>query len=298
MSILHRLALLLLFVGPVACAADPAEPRVKSGSVRSADGVTIAYDVRGTGDMALVLVHGWTNSRAIWGKHPDTLSRTHPVVTLDLAGHGISGADRRDWTVDAFGEDVVAVVERLSLERVVLVGFSMGGGVTLEAAERLGDRVLGVVFVDTIKDPDFIPSDANLERVEAGFRANWGDPEFVRSFGFAPDAPETLIEHVVEMMPEEPHEHWFKVLHSYHAWLKSELKPTLQRIEVPIAAINRSHPPTNVEAMQRYAPSFAVDTIDGVGHAGILLRRIDEFDVLLLAHVERFVAGQAASRSE
>lgn len=298
MTMFRRLTLLLLLFGPVACATDTAEPTVKSGSVRSADGVTIEYDVRGTGELALVLVHGWTNSRGIWGKHPDTLSRTHRVVTLDLAGHGISGADRRDWTVDAFGEDVVAVVDRLSLGRVVLVGFSMGGGVTLEAAERLGERVLGVVFVDTFKDPDFIPSDADIEQMEAGFRANWGDPEFVRRFGFAPDAPEALVAHVVAMMPEEPHERWFKVLHSYHAWLKTEFKPALQRLEVPIAAINGSHPATNVEAMQRYAPSFAVDIIDGVGHAGILLRRIDEFDALLLAHVDRFLAERAANRPE
>ncbi|MGB5304259.1 MAG: ester cyclase, partial [Gemmatimonadota bacterium] len=61
---------------------------VMDGEALSADGVPIRYEVHGTGDPALVLVHGWTNSRAIWGVHPRTLANTHRVVALDLAGHG------------------------------------------------------------------------------------------------------------------------------------------------------------------------------------------------------------------
>jgi pimeloyl-ACP methyl ester carboxylesterase len=133
------------------CAESGQQAPVVSGETRSADGARISYDVRGTGDPAIVLVHGWTNTREIWGEHPSTLSRTHRVVTLDLAGHGESAPDRPEWTMDAFGEDVVAVVEQLGLERVVLVGFSMGGAAVLEAAERIPERVLGVVFPFTAK---------------------------------------------------------------------------------------------------------------------------------------------------
>ena len=55
------------------------------GEAFSADGVVIRYETHGAGDPALVLVHGWTNSRAIWGIHPQTLARAHRVVALDLA---------------------------------------------------------------------------------------------------------------------------------------------------------------------------------------------------------------------
>lgn len=274
-------------------AVEP-ETTVTQGEARSADGVTIRYDVRGTGDPTLVLVHGWTNPRTIWGEHPNTLSRTHRVVTLDLAGHGVSGADRTDWTVDAFGEDVAAVVDQLELESVVLVGFSMGAGVVLEAAERIGDRVLGVVFVDDLKDPEWVPNPAETEQMMLAFREAWGDTAFIRAFAFTPEAPDSLITHVAEMMPDQPYEYWFTVLRSYSEWMASDLKTTLMETDVPIAAINTTMPPTNVEAMRRYAPSFTVDTMAGVGHAGILLRRVDDFDARLLALVERFVDMRAA----
>jgi len=64
-------------------------------------------------------------------------------VSLDLAGHGESGLGRRAWTMPAFGEDVVAVAEKLGLEDVVLTGHSMGGDVIVEAARRMPDRVRG-----------------------------------------------------------------------------------------------------------------------------------------------------------
>lgn len=269
-----------------------------TGEARSADGVPIRYEVHGTGEPAIVLVHGWTNSRGIWGRHPITLSREYQVVAVDLAGHGESGSNRTEWTMEAFGQDVGAVVDQLALERVVLVGFSMGGGVVLDASLRLGERVLGVVFVDTMHDPDRTLSQAEAEALPAALRANWGNPEFIRAFGFTPSAPDSLVEYLMSMGPSEPHEHWFEVFHGIRDWRENRLIPALERAKVPMAAINTALRLTNVEAMRRYDPSFTVDTIAGVGHAGILLRRVDDFDAKLLAIVDRFTSVRAAAQRE
>lgn len=286
----YRATTLLLLAGLAGCGADDSRTSAAVGEAYSADGVPIAFEVRGTGDPAIVLVHGWTNSRSIWREHLRTLPRTHRTVALDLAGHGVSGDDRRDWTMDAFGDDVAAVVEELGLQRVVLVGFSMGGAVVLEAAERLDDRVVGVVFVDVFKDPERMPDDAAAERMLAGMRANWGDTAFVRAAVFRPDTPDSLIQYAAEMMPDELREHWIPPFRSMHAWTATEFEPTLRRVAAgtPVAAINGTTPPTNVESIRRHAPGFTVDTIAGVGHAGILLRRVEDFDARLLALVERF----------
>lgn len=279
---------LLLTAWLAGCAAGGPTTDARTGEARSADGVAIRYDIRGSGEPALVLVHGWTNDRGVWGQHLTTLAETHRVVALDLAGHGVSGADRSDWTMEAFGDDVVAVVDQLELDRVVLVGFSMGGGVAVEAADRLGDRVLGIVFVDTFHDPEFRLSEEDAERMIAGFRANWGDTAFLRAFAYTPDAPDSLIRRTHERMPAEPREHWFDIFRGIRAWIASDFRPTLQGLDVPVAAINTTQAPTDVEAMLRYAPSFTVDTIAGVGHAGILHQRVGDFDAKLRAIVARF----------
>lgn len=286
---MFRPTVLLLFACLAGCGDRTAASGLATGEVPSADSVANHYEVRGAGESTLVLVHGWTNSRAIWGKHPETLGRTHRVVTLDVAGHGTSGANRRTWTLNAFGEDVEAVVERLELEQVVLVGFSMGAAWCWKPRSA-SDRVVGVVFVDNHEKFGFHAHASRAEQMKATFRANWGDRELLRSFGSIPDGPESVIDYALEMMGDEPWEHWFDIFDAYGVWLASELKPTLRRLQVPIAAINRPHPPTDVEAMRRYVPSFHADFIDGLGHAGILLWRVEEFDTKLLGDVERFAA--------
>ena len=55
----------------------------------------------------------------------------YTVVLLDLAGHGASGQEHIQWTVPAFGQDVVAVVEHLGLNQVVLMS-GVGHFVMLE----------------------------------------------------------------------------------------------------------------------------------------------------------------------
>ena len=73
------------------------------------------------------------------------------VVSIDLAGHGESGLERKSWTIEAFGGDVAAVVKKLGLKRVILIGHSMGGDVIAEAARQLPGQTVGLIMVDTYK---------------------------------------------------------------------------------------------------------------------------------------------------
>src|SRR5262249_39087570 len=103
-----------------------------SGSVvqdfaRSGDGVPVAYDVRGRGSTALVFVHGWCCDRFHWRNQVDAFAPDYRVVAIDLGGHGASGANRKTWDVAALAGDVEAVLRALRLDRVILVGHSMGG---------------------------------------------------------------------------------------------------------------------------------------------------------------------------
>ncbi len=126
------------------------------GTPRIADspgGVHIQYRVYGRGEPLVVLIHGWSCDSNYWSAQVADLKTRYTVATVDLAGHGGSAANRDDWSMQAFAADVAAVVEALrDHPRVVLVGHSMGGPVVVEAARRLGLRVVGVIGVDTLKN--------------------------------------------------------------------------------------------------------------------------------------------------
>ena len=120
-----------------------------SAVVNAADGVPIQYSVQGKGDTALVFVHCWACDRTYWDNQVSEFAKNYRVVTIDLPGHGQSGQGRKSWSIPSFAEDVKTVVTKLDLKRVVLIGSSMGGPISLEAARVMPDRV---VAVDAARD--------------------------------------------------------------------------------------------------------------------------------------------------
>jgi pimeloyl-ACP methyl ester carboxylesterase len=132
------------------------------------------------------------------------LAARYQTVAVDLAGHGESGIGRQAWTMAAFGDDVVAVAEQLGLGELVLIGHSMGGDVIVEAALRLGERVAGLVWVDTYSSLGEPPTDDELEAFLAPFREDFAGATraLVRRL-FTADADAGLVEWVAADMSAE-----------------------------------------------------------------------------------------------
>ena len=141
--------------------------------VLSADGVPIAFDERGRGAPTLVFVHGWCGERGFWRATAQALSSSHRCLTLDLAGHGASGAARSRWALASLADDVVAVVTAAGVDDAILIGHSMGGPVALLAAARLAPRVRGVIAVESLHDADFEYAPGFLDGVAAGLEADY-----------------------------------------------------------------------------------------------------------------------------
>ncbi|HLI85866.1 MAG TPA: alpha/beta hydrolase [Bryobacteraceae bacterium] len=114
-----------------------------------ANGITVHYAQRGAGP-ELVLVHGITSSLAMWynGLLNGFVSEYH-VTAYDLRGHGLSGLTPTGYTSAALATDLGAILDALSLERVLLVGHSFGGTVALHYALENPGRVRGVVMMDS-----------------------------------------------------------------------------------------------------------------------------------------------------
>jgi len=177
----------------------------QSNIALSADGVPMHYDVQGHGTTALVFVHSWCCDRRYWDRQVDHFAPQYTVVTLDLAGHGASGQARTQWTMAAFGQDVIAVVEQLGLEQVVLIGHAMSGVVIVETARHLPTAVIGVVGVDTWRGVEQIRTPEQVAKRLVPFRANFVEAArtYVRSM-CVPTSDPALVEHVVAMMSTAP----------------------------------------------------------------------------------------------
>ena len=125
-----------LFLASAVIGGEPVAKPVKK-TIRTDDGLNLVCEVRGQGDTALVFLHGWCGDREYWKHQVDAFAADYRVITLDQAGHGESGKDRKAWSVSGLAGDIEAVIKALGLRRVILVGHSMGGPVALLAAKRM-----------------------------------------------------------------------------------------------------------------------------------------------------------------
>lgn len=221
-------------------------------AVYSTDGIPVCYEAHGTGTPALVFVHGWSCDRSYWSRQIGYFAGRYQVVAIDLGGHGESGVGRRAWTMPAFGDDVVAVVEQLGLESTVLVGHSMGGDVIVYAALQVPGQVAGLVWADVYSTLGEPRTREELQQFLVPFREDFvtATRDHVRRM-FLPSSDATLADWVVGDMSAAPPEIAIDALE--HAIGNDRaILAGLRELKAPVVAINPGYRPTDVEALGRH----------------------------------------------
>lgn len=251
--------------GAAAPGAAAAPPVAADRTVRSlADGVPIRYRVQGKGGTPVVLIHCLSCDLTFWDGTVAALARTRQVVSLDLAGHGASGAGRKAWTMASFAADVKTVVETLRLRNVVLVGHSMGASVMLEAARLMPERVRALVAVDALHDLGSVHAAAERDAFLAPFEEDFaGATEAHVRRLFHPDADPAVVESVAAKLKSAPPAIGIAILRTLLAY---DPKPALKRTRAPLVALNAGLFPTNVEGNKALVPRFELVPLEGVGH--------------------------------
>lgn len=121
----------------------------------------IVVEERGAGELPLVLIHGMAGDASFWGGVVRALGGRHRLIIPELRGHGRSGpASDGDYSILTCAMDLAAVLDALSLDRVVLVGHSFGASVAIECAGKFPERVAALVVVDGAGDFSFVPPEA------------------------------------------------------------------------------------------------------------------------------------------
>lgn len=251
----------------------------------SVDGVPIAYEVHGDGTFALVFIHGWSCDKSYWKRQVTPFSQHYKVVLIDLAGHGESGTQRKNYTMESFGADVAAVVNKLNLQHVILIGHSMGGDV-IAAATRLlpPNHTAGLVLVDEYKELGAGRTPEEVQAFVNKIRTNFVDStsRFVRSM-FSKNADSALVNWVANDMSSAPPAIALSALEATFNYSR-EITKTLSQVKAPVVAINSDNEPTDTASMQR----FRVETIiiPGLGHF-MMMEDAGQFNKVLQSVIEK-----------
>lgn len=112
----------------------------------------------------VVLIHGFPFDHRQWQPQLDALT-AHRLIALDMRGHGKTPVGPQPLMIEFLVDDLIELLDHLSLERASVCGLSMGGYVALRAIDRHPDRVHGLVLCDTRAQHD--DNAGRVKRAEA-----------------------------------------------------------------------------------------------------------------------------------
>jgi len=213
------------------------------------------------GSLPVMFVHSLAGNSTQWSKQLEHLRGTRRAVALDLRGHGRSEPPKDgDYTIAAMAGDIAAVVDTLGLDRFVLVGHSLGGGVALAYAGAHPDRVAGLVLVDPIGDGKQIPP-AEAKAFLAGFESSYDSTS--QGYWTTIAGPDSAIQkQLLADLKATPQE---AVIQGLRDMTQFDPHPALARYSGPKLAIVTPHNDMP-SSLHRLGKGFPHRMVEGTGH--------------------------------
>ncbi len=164
------------------------------GSV-SREGTELVYWTWPGAGPPTLLLHGIGNYGRYWDLFAGAIAGRLRLIAPDARGHGQSGRPADGYAPADFAADALAVLDRLGIERAIVVGHSMGGLHSINLTARHPERVQALVIVDASPEP--LPAGAErAQRLLTGRPARFGDREEARAYlqRTSPGYPDAVYE--------------------------------------------------------------------------------------------------------
>lgn len=255
------------------CGDRPLSPARVSGPAGA-----LVVDDGGRGGLPVVFAHSLAGNSSQWKAQLEHLRPNRRAVAFDFRGHGGSDPVKNgDYSIAGMAGDIAAVVDSLGLERFVLVGHSMGGGVALVYAGAHPNRVAGLLLVDPIGDGKQIPA-AQAKAFVGGFESNYDSAS--QKYWTEIAGPDSAVRNrLLADLRTTPRETVVPVLRSV---MQFDPVPALARYHGPMLSVVTPH---NDQAfsLHRLGKGFPHRMVTGTGHwiqldkPGDFNRIMDEF---------------------
>ncbi len=230
---------------------------------------------------AIVFIHGAGGSHQIWFNQLRVLGRQRRVIALDLPGHGDSNGSVAEQ-IEVYRDLVKGFVARLGLDRIVLVGHSMGGGITQGFALAYPDQLVAIGLVGTGARLRVHP------KILAGLRDEpRGTVDLITKWARAPGTPAEVVEQDAEAMLRTPVP---VIERDFRACDAFDLMEQVEEIGVPALVIcgadDLMTPPKYARYLHQKIKGSQLVLISGAGHM-VMLEKPDEVNRAIEVFLEQ-----------
>ena len=238
------------------------------------DGARIWYASYGSG-APVILLHGGLGNSGNWGYQvPALIDAGHQVIVVDSRGHGRSTRDERPYTYELMASDVLAVMDRLKIDKAAMAGWSDGACIGMVLGKTHPERVSGVFFFGCNMDPSGTKEFVATPIIERCFSRHTKD---YAALSATPDRFDAFVEAVGLMQRTEP----------------NYTIADLAEINVPVAIVHSEHDEfikrEHADYLVRHIPGAELIFLPDVSHFAPL-QRPAQFNAALLAFLARTAA--------
>lgn len=256
------------------------------------NGDSLWYEERGSGP-AIVLIHGWCMSSAVWQLQLESLSRSFRVIAPDLRGHGRSAPSSYGYGFDSYVADIAELFHQLDLGETLLVGWSLGAQIVLQSFARLREKVAGMGLISGTPRftaaADFPCALGTIEADGMAVKLRRNTARALEGFVgrmFAPgelDDP-TLSAQIIDLLAAIPVPETGIALQALQALVEADMRCILPCIDVPTLIVNGDRDVICLPGASAYMAQIIVNcqhiVMPGCGHAPFLTRSM-AFDMAL-----------------
>jgi len=233
------------------------------------NGTALRYEVSGSGERAVVLIHEMGGTLESWDGAAPLLARQRRVLRYDTRGAGLSQKVRGALTIDTMTDDLVALMDAASIAKAALAGVAVGGAIALHAAVRHPTRVTAVVATSpaiAVAADRRAAVLARVERIEREGMASAVDESFASGYPIELRGDTARFNSFrARWLGNDPASY----ATIYRMLAATDLTAELARIACPVLVIggrfDRTRPPATAEPVAHAIPGAQFKILDS-GH--------------------------------
>lgn len=232
----------------------------------------LACNSYGVGNITLLFVHGSNIDQSYFASQVEYFKSSYHVVTVDLPGQGKSGKQRTVWSLQHYASDIRAVIEKLNLQKVILIGHSMGAYVNLIATAANRESVIGFIGIDILKNAGVAVPEAIKETTMESLRTDYKKTNemFVRNALTSPTTAPEIVNRVVVDYQNSYEPMGIQIMPEVLNFSEFD-KEWLPKLKLKLYLINVRYTPTDVSLLEKYVGlEYELLEIDGTSHFPML----------------------------
>lgn len=247
------------------------------------ENVRLGYVEAGTGDPALIFVHGWCCNHSYFAPQFDHFKSQYRTVAVDLRGYGASDKPEQAYSAEGWADDIAWTTRELGIDRAIVIGHSMGGGVALAAAANHSDVICGAVLCDAavIPTPRAIEAWKQLADALRGPDYEKVARDFASTLFLSTDDPGRKARILDEMANNEQR----MIQAGFAAIAGFDSQEAAKRCTVPVLNIDAAQPIPDLRSFRKLCATLVTGQTVGAGHFHQL-----EVPEQINAMIERFLA--------